>query len=104
MFLLCNFNSPLFLLENEITCSTWPTSETFSCRDGGDYKTLDWNLDSSQTSACELLCIDQGEKGCCSLQTGYGCSWKPGGRVVPNYAGLAVSCSSAGMLSQNFSY
>ena len=52
---------------------------------------------SSQTSVCEQLCVNQDEKGCCYLDQLNGCYWYGGGRVaVDGTSALAVDCSSAG--------
>ena len=63
-------------------------------------------MDTSQTSACEQLCIEEGEKGCCFLNTGRGCYWKRFAEATGDEGdtSLAVSCSSAGALDQNVRY
>ena len=106
IFQLSNYNVSLSLLVKETTCHTWPTSEKFGCTgDGADWKSLDKSLDTSQTSACEQLCIKEGENGCCFLGKGFGCYWK-GGAAVTSGTGssLAVICSGAGTLLQKHMY
>ena len=78
-------------------CSTWPTSEAFSCtEDGGGWKSLDNSLGTSQTSACQQLCVAEGENGCCYLSQNLGCYWKVGAGVYSIGSGIAVECIFAG--------
>ena len=83
----------------EITCAAWPSSEVYGCTlDGKDWKSLDKNLDSSQKSTCQKLCITQRENGCCYLSNSMGCWWKSGAKVssVSGDNGIAVKCSTSG--------
>ena len=73
-------------------------------------------MDTSETSACEELCIGQGEDGCCWVDDAWGCWWFGGAGVsregdgfyglnaddshVNSYYGLTVKCISAGTLPQ----
>ena len=104
-FILYYCNASISILGTPITCSTWPTSETFGCKDddNGSWKLLDVSLDVSQTSqkACEQLCLLEGEEGCCWLGgAGLGCYWKVGSVAAggEKYSWLAVSCSRSGTL------
>ena len=56
----------------------------------GEWKSLDTSLNTSQTTICEQLCIEQMEHGCCFLKTGVGCYWKGGADVWQVY-GPSVS-------------
>jgi hypothetical protein len=59
-------------------------------------------MDTSETSACEELCIGQGEDGCCFLSNNHGCYWKGEAGVVDDDDDIALSvkCISAGTLPQ----
>ena len=102
IFLLSNCNVSTAILESEIICYAWPTSEHYGCTaDGDSWTSLDSSLDTSETSACEELCIGQGEDGCCYLGNGYGCYWKGGAGVSSDDGdtSISVKCISAGTLS-----
>lgn len=88
------------VLGEAITCSTWPNDEKYGCDDTGQFwKSLDDSLNTSQTSSCERLCIQQREDGCCWLGNDWGCQWV-GGSGVSSEEGddaISVKCSKAGI-------
>ena len=68
--------------------------------EGDSFEALDNNMDTSKTSACEQLCIEQQEDGCCFLGNEMGCYWK-GGASVSSYTNdtwMSVKCSITGTL------
>ena len=112
IFLFSNCNVSTAILGNEIVCSTWPTSPIYDCTINidndpdwtGTWTELDGDMDSSETSACEELCIGQGEDGCCWVDDTWGCWWFGGSEVSREGDGflgwfgygLTVKCISAG--------
>ena len=107
LFISSNCNVSTVCLGMEIICDTWPTSKKFGCTsDGNSYKSLDNSLDTSKTSACEQLCIEQQEDGCCFLGNGLGCYWKGGARVSNDSddTNITVNCSIAGTWFQSLKY
>ena len=101
MFLLFNCNISTSILEFEIICYAWPISENYGCTSDGDsWTSLDSSMDTSETSACEELCLGQGKDGCCYLSIDHGCWWKGGAGVSKDDsdAAMSVKCIRAGKL------
>ena len=81
----------------------WPGSTSFGCTRGGDWKILDSSMSVHDKSKCQLLCINEGENGCCFLKTGVGCYWRSGSHSSSTIReidglkeGISVTCSSEG--------
>ena len=81
-------------------CGLWPKFDSYSCSDEGNaYTPLNTSMDISQKRSCTSLCEEQGETGCCFLNSNYGCYWKSGSTAIKSYddnPGIAVSCSDIG--------
>ena len=82
----------------EFSCSQWPESQTFGCTPGGDWKSLAWFMSLSDFAGCERLCLNEQEFGCCYLQNGIGCYWRPNSYSTDSGTGsgtgIAVTCTS----------
>ena len=82
----------------EFSCSQWPETQTFGCTPGGDWKSLAWFMSLFDFAGCERLCLNEQEFGCCYLQTGIGCYWRPNSYSTDSGAesgtGIAVTCTS----------
>ena len=95
--LISNFISLL-----DVSCSTWPKpqAQTHGCDGTGTapLKVLDPLMKSSDSASCERLCARERENGCCYLNTGEGCSWRPGGYSTKRNSdvGISINCNRAG--------
>ena len=86
----------------DVSCSTWPDPQV-------QYHECDWMvysplkmldpwMTSSDSASCERLCARERENGCCYLETGVGCYWKPGSHSTKLKGDLAnsINCNRAG--------
>ena len=77
-------------------CSTWPKNQIYGCSSKGDWKILKSNISISDYTKCEKLCLLELQDGCCFLNNGSGCYWKPGAIAVAGLDSLSVTCSKRG--------
>ena len=88
MRIILGFNGPV----GKYSCSAWPTSQTYGCKSGGAWETLDSTMNYSDTERCERLCLQNQEEGCCYLKDGVGCYWNAGTMSGTDGTGIAVHC------------
>ena len=88
-------------------CTDWPESTGFTCTSEGDsWKQLDSSMNYSQVEACEILCKQEDNAGCCVLdqkQSNHtGCWWKSGSSsvILQSAEYKSVTCSF-GMLKRS---
>ena len=87
-----------FISSLDVRCSTWPVQphvKAHGCGQTGsgphDWKVLDRGMTSSDSAGCERLCKNIRESGCCFLQTGVGCNWRPSSYSKPITDDIAIS-------------
>ena len=87
-----------FISSLDVRCSTWPAApqvQAHGCGQTGsgpnDWKVLDRGMTSSDSAGCERLCKNIRESGCCFLQTGVGCNWRPSSYSKPITDDIAIS-------------
>ena len=77
-----------------ISCSAWPTDQSYDCVGSSGWKYLDTTMSIYDTKSCQALCNIEGSNGCCYLGTGTGCYFKHGAqaKITANGTGLSVTC------------
>ena len=82
----------------EFSCSQWPETQTFGCTPGGDWKSLAGFMSLFDFAGCERLCLNEQEFGCCYLNMGIGCYWRPNSYSTETGngggTGIAITCTS----------
>ena len=73
-------------------CLPWPESQTYGCSSGEEWKALDTTMNWPDSADCETLCLNEEQDGCCYLQTGVGCYWKPGGIAANGSNARTITC------------
>lgn len=76
-------------------CDAWPTELKHGCADGfGDWKalSLDLNKPEHHKGACEALCHEEADDGCCLLYE-MGCFWRSGSHATEIGTGISINCS-----------
>jgi len=78
-------------------CDAWPTELKHGCADGfGDWKLLSAELNKPEhhKGACEALCHEEADDGCCSLFEEMGCFWRSGSHATEIGNGISINCSN----------
>ena len=73
-------------------CLPWPETPTSACSGAGNWKALDRNLRTSDTSNCQALCQQEQQIGCCYLSNEHGCYWLAGGKSISGGSVMTTTC------------